>query len=440
MNHPSSGGHGEDVSKLSLLKQRMLERKKLRRRTLGGRDGRSHSRPEDGSRPTGYSKQQHKQHRPTITAEATTDHRSNSQYFNDEQPVGPAANTRDRRHLDHDEPRHARNHDEQPVGPAANTRDRRHLDHDEPRHARNHDEQPVGPAANTRDRRHRDHDEPRQPRDHDEQPFGTDENRRDHRHRNHDEQPVRPAANTKDRRHRVHDEQQPVAPAGKRLDVNSENDNRMYDNDQPSPDYDASTKEQSREYVREEDGDDNNIIQNVGQEEGEHQQQRNRLTAPRNANAGKSKADLLMNWDEQPVHQKVSMGPQEDDDSQAEVAQQYCETCDKSFAPPTYKRMCTELGKNGVPRCVKMQKGSTRKKFNSAKSRIMNNSSLNEHDEKIAIAKSKRVAKEMRAQKSGKKKQKKKSSKWKEESKNLREAMKYCREVAAEEAKKQQKA
>jgi len=44
----------------------------------------------------------------------------------------------------------------------------------------------------------------------------------------------------------------------------------------------------------------------------------------------------------------------------------YCTNCDKSFAPPTYKKICMAMGKDGNPKCLSMY-NSKRKVFSSAK-------------------------------------------------------------------------
>ncbi len=51
-----------------------------------------------------------------------------------------------------------------------------------------------------------------------------------------------------------------------------------------------------------------------------------------------------------------------------EIDMMYCEHCDKSFAPPTFKRICQTYDDDGVLKCVKMYKNK-RKVFSSAKVR-----------------------------------------------------------------------
>ena len=51
-----------------------------------------------------------------------------------------------------------------------------------------------------------------------------------------------------------------------------------------------------------------------------------------------------------------------------EIEMMYCEHCDKSFAPPTFKRICQTYDNDGVLKCVKMYK-KKRKVFSSAKVR-----------------------------------------------------------------------
>jgi hypothetical protein len=110
-----------------------------------------------------------------------------------------------------------------------------------------------------------------------------------------------------------------------------------------------------------------------------------------------------------------------------------CGNCGKSFAPPTYKKLCETLGKDGQPKCIAMFK-KKRKVFNSAKVRIQGNEHLDRDAQKLAIAARKEVVKE---QKGLKPKPKKKSDKWKEESNNFRQAMRDNRLM--EKAKKEGK-
>ena len=58
---------------------------------------------------------------------------------------------------------------------------------------------------------------------------------------------------------------------------------------------------------------------------------------------------------------------EDDDEGQyMEIEMKHCTTCDKSFAPPTYKKLCAMLDRSGNPKCVKMYK-TKRKVFSSAR-------------------------------------------------------------------------
>ena len=287
------------------------------------------------------------------------------------------------------------NHDEQPVGPAR------------PYH-RHHDELPVGPAKSSR-------------------------------RRNHDEKPVGPAISRRDHQQQLNWDEQPVGPSSRKKHQLDEGipaevdpymyDHRMYDENQQSSPFSGSSKKQSgRGYVWDENSD---VIDDLDPDhDAQYQQQERQIPAAQPHNNDANKASRLMNWDEQPVGQKMSMGPQEDDDSQgSNISMHYCKSCDKWFARPTFERLHAALDADGQPRCVKIY-NLKRKVYNSAKTRIKNNSALNADDQQMVIAGRKRVVTEMKAKKNGKKKVRNKNSKWKEESKQFREAMKANREWA----------
>ena len=202
-------------------------------------------------------------------------------------------------------------------------------------------------------------------------------------------------------------------------------EHRMYDESQQRSPFSGSGKKQSRGYIWDKDENENSDADDIDYAQA---QQGPISAAP--ADRGTSKASRLMNWDEQPVGtNNAPMGLQDDDGSQGNVPMQYCKSCDKSFAPPTFQKLCAALDHNGQPRCVKIY-NLKRKVYNSAKTRIKNNTALNADEQKMVIAGRKRVVSERKAKKNGKKRGRNKNSKWKEESKQFREAMRANREWA----------
>ncbi|GMH92485.1 hypothetical protein TrVE_jg6732 [Triparma verrucosa] len=110
-----------------------------------------------------------------------------------------------------------------------------------------------------------------------------------------------------------------------------------------------------------------------------------------------------------------------------------CQDCGKSFAPPTYNKICKTMNNKGELKCIAMYV-KKRKVFNSAKVRIQGNEHLDKDAQKLAI----KARKEVVAEKKGlKPKTKKKSDKWKAESNNFRQAMRDNRLM--EKAKKEGK-
>ena len=248
-----------------------------------------------------------------------------------------------------------------------------------------------------------------------------------------------PAISQRNHQQQLDWDEQPVGPSSRKKHQLDEDipaevdpymyDHRMYDENQQSSPFSGSTKKQSRGCVWDENGEENN---SDADHNAQYQQKERQLPA-QPLNNDTSKASRLMNWDEQPVGQKKSLGLQEDDDSQgSNVSMHYCKSCDKWFARPTFERLHAALDDDGQPRCVKIY-NLKRKVYNSAKTRIKNNTALNADDQKMVIAGRKRVVTEMKAKKNGKKKVRNKNSKWKEESKQFREAMKANREWARKE-------
>jgi len=66
----------------------------------------------------------------------------------------------------------------------------------------------------------------------------------------------------------------------------------------------------------------------------------------------------------------VSNDGSDDDNSVVEIELIYCQHCEKSYAPATYKKFCQTLDENGVPKCVAMRNKKKRKVYNSAKVRM----------------------------------------------------------------------
>ena len=58
----------------------------------------------------------------------------------------------------------------------------------------------------------------------------------------------------------------------------------------------------------------------------------------------------------------------DDDDSVVDIQLIYCQHCEKSYAPATYKKFCQTLDENGTPKCIAMR-NKKRKVYNSAKVR-----------------------------------------------------------------------
>ena len=114
-----------------------------------------------------------------------------------------------------------------------------------------------------------------------------------------------------------------------------------------------------------------------------------------------------------------------------------CDACQKSFAPPTYNRICKQTDKNGELKCIGMYM-KKRKVFNSAKIRIQGNEHLDKEAQKQVIqGRMKVVAEKKQAKLNPDAVKKPKENKWKKESESLREAMAANR--AMERAKKEGK-
>ena len=121
-----------------------------------------------------------------------------------------------------------------------------------------------------------------------------------------------------------------------------------------------------------------------------------------------------------------------DDDSIVDIELIYCQHCERSYAPATYKKFCLAVDENGVPKCVAMR-NKKRKIYNSAKIRITNNENLNSDEQKQVIESRKKIVQTLRDQARGKRKKKTKSQKWREHSQEFREAMKSNRLIAKAE-------
>jgi len=127
------------------------------------------------------------------------------------------------------------------------------------------------------------------------------------------------------------------------------------------------------------------------------------------------------------------MGETDDIPMDAEGELVSCGNCGKSFAPPTYKKLCETMGRDGQPKCIAMFM-KKRKVFNSAKVRIQGNEHLDRDAQKMAIQARKEVVKEKKGLKP---KKRKGGGKWKEESNTFRQAMRDNRLM--EKAKKEGK-
>jgi len=66
----------------------------------------------------------------------------------------------------------------------------------------------------------------------------------------------------------------------------------------------------------------------------------------------------------------VSNDVSDGDDSVVDIQLIYCQHCEKSYAPATYKKFCQTLDENGVPKCIAMRNKKKRKVYNSAKVRM----------------------------------------------------------------------
>ena len=73
-----------------------------------------------------------------------------------------------------------------------------------------------------------------------------------------------------------------------------------------------------------------------------------------------------------------------------------CADCGKSFAPPTYQKLCKQFNKDGELKCVAMY-CKKRKVFNSAKVRIQGNEHLDKDSQKMVIQARKKVVQEKKA-------------------------------------------
>ena len=58
----------------------------------------------------------------------------------------------------------------------------------------------------------------------------------------------------------------------------------------------------------------------------------------------------------------------DDEESVVDIELIYCQHCEKSYAPATYKKFCQTLDENGTPKCIAMR-NKKRKVYNSAKVR-----------------------------------------------------------------------
>jgi hypothetical protein len=67
----------------------------------------------------------------------------------------------------------------------------------------------------------------------------------------------------------------------------------------------------------------------------------------------------------------ISNDGSDDDNSVVDIQLIYCQHCEKSYAPATYKKFCQTLDANGVPKCVAMHNKKKRKVYNSAKVRML---------------------------------------------------------------------
>lgn len=124
----------------------------------------------------------------------------------------------------------------------------------------------------------------------------------------------------------------------------------------------------------------------------------------------------------------------DDDDVPTEIPENvFCNHCSKSFAPPTFQKICVPQDPSSEPKCIKMY-FSKRKVFSSSKARIVNNEHLNKEEQKVVIGGRKKVVKDLKntfsSDGSARKKKKKKQLKWQEQSNTFREAMRTNRLIA----------
>ena len=121
-----------------------------------------------------------------------------------------------------------------------------------------------------------------------------------------------------------------------------------------------------------------------------------------------------------------------DDNEVQDIELVYCEHCEKSYAPATYKKFCQTLDENGVPKCIAMR-NKKRRVYNSAKIRITSNSHLNSDEQRQVITSRKKVVSDLRDKAKGKKKSKKSSALWKKQSDDFRKAMETNRLITKAE-------
>mmetsp|Transcript_61069 Transcript_61069/g.73438 ORF Transcript_61069/g.73438 Transcript_61069/m.73438 type:complete len:501 (-) Transcript_61069:613-2115(-) len=125
-------------------------------------------------------------------------------------------------------------------------------------------------------------------------------------------------------------------------------------------------------------------------------------------------------------------GDEDDDDSYVSIETIYCKHCDKSFAPPTFEKLCNTLNADGEPKCIKMY-NSKRKVYCAAKVRISRNEHFSKEEQRVVTKERKKIVAEMKSIAKGGKRKKAKRSKWKEQSKSFREAMEVNNLIAKAE-------
>ena len=71
-------------------------------------------------------------------------------------------------------------------------------------------------------------------------------------------------------------------------------------------------------------------------------------------------------WQNETPDRRIKTQNENIEDEVVEIETIHCTNCDKSFAAPTYKKICEALDNNGQPKCIKLYQNK-RKIFSSAK-------------------------------------------------------------------------